>query len=114
MRISDWSSDVCSSDLALSRRDHVEIERLYLPDFGQLAIGRTGARDGDVDILKLDRQLVGPAFSTIGGNGLQPPRRRAIDRKSVVSGKSVSVRLDLGGPRPLTTKTQTQPPNTTQ
>src|SRR3546814_20684309 len=34
-----------------------------------------------------------------------PPSMAQADRQSVVSGKSVSVRVDLGGPRIITTKT---------
>src|SRR3546814_16932642 len=78
MRISDWSSDVCSSDLLLPDR----------------ADGRGGAAH---------QAAVRPALCRGGGD-----RRRADDalcavrrqdRKSVVSGKSVSVRVDLGGRR---------------
>src|SRR3546814_15686376 len=88
MRISDWSSDVCSSDLRCRRAC------------------RHARRRGPVHRLRTDRR------------GVRPPRprhaRRAAaareqaraheagdlsDRKSVVEGKSVSVRVDLGGRR---------------
>src|SRR3546814_19603955 len=66
MRISDWSSDVCSSDL--SRQDE--------------SIFRQGA-----DPVALCRRLA-ISRSSYGA-----------DRKSVVAGKSVSVRVGLGGRR---------------
>src|SRR3546814_4715337 len=41
MRISDWSSDVCSSDLGYGRRDHAEVAaKLLLPPSGHKASGR--------------------------------------------------------------------------
>src|SRR3546814_20074387 len=75
MRISDWSSDVCSSDLELAPLrvgDH-------RADLGTLAAGsfRDGVRE------RLQRQT-----------GVTRE-----DRKSVVQGKSVSVRVGLGGGR---------------
>src|SRR3546814_15591412 len=70
-RISDWSSDVCSSDL---------IQEL---------------------IAEKDGWMVWPVMK------LASPlsRKQTIDRKSVVSGKSVSVRVDLGGRRIIKKKT---------
>src|SRR3546814_19136442 len=66
MRISDWSSDVCSSDL-----------------------GKTFAEDRD-------RMPFG-LFLAFAGVEVLP--RFGRDRKSVVLGKSESVRVDLGGRR---------------
>src|SRR3546814_20241566 len=91
MGISDWSSDVCSSDLHRRRRAERAgrarpQERSTLRD---LALGacRRGAALGRAALARiLDRSRYGvPA-----------------DRKSVVSGKSVSVRVDLGGRRIIT------------
>src|SRR3546814_19238027 len=101
MRISDWSSDVCSSDLhsragrAVRRRPR----RAHLLCRGAVA-GRPGRKQPgrswqvlrspeSADPEGFARNLVRP----------QSPRRSAADRKSVVSGKSVSVRVDLGGRR---------------
>src|SRR3546814_17273958 len=78
MRISDWSSDVCSSDLLARTAPH-------------LARYRTG----DADQISFRRV---PAH-LFRGRGFRGP-----DRKSVVSGKSVSVRVDLGGRRLIKTK----------
>src|SRR3546814_21044068 len=80
MGSSYWSSDVCSSDLD----DNVaEVCR---------------GRDVDLDLVELDVALLGDERVDVG-----EPRlglgATALDRKSVVSGKSVSVRVDLGGRR---------------
>src|SRR3546814_16965117 len=82
MRISDWSSDVCSSDL---ERQHEEFKDrvgeiitgvVKSVEFGHVVVN-LGRAEG---VIRRDQQI---------------PR----DRKSVVSGKSVSVRVDLGGRR---------------
>src|SRR3546814_11582899 len=74
MRISDWSSDVCSSDL----RDHHRCRPL-----------QRGSRAG---VRAVPDSAAAPEPA-----GRKPVGRR--DRKSVESGKSVSVRVDLGGCR---------------
>src|SRR3546814_13276348 len=100
MRISDWSSDVCSSDLRRQGRGRRR-------DPGPRLVGRP-----------FERLFAGAAPR--GGQGVEtrPPRpvrpesfadRRAdgadaYDRKSVVLGKSVSVRVDLGCSRIITQK----------
>src|SRR3546814_18392799 len=66
MRISDWSSDVCSSDLLQ---------------------GAGGARAADASAA-FDRRALAHARADRRG-----------DRKSVVLGKRVSVRVDRGGRR---------------
>src|SRR3546814_15900963 len=75
MRISDWSSDVCSSDLSCTR-----------------SATSTPARSG--------RR---PAARR---SSFRRWRRARTDRKSVVSGKSVSVRVDLGGRRIIKNKNE--------
>src|SRR3546814_13602130 len=90
MRISDWSSDVCSSDL------HVRCHSRH-PD----RRGRHRPRDRRCDARRPRR----PEGALRMGPPDRRPRRRAADRKSVVSGKSVSVRVDLGGRRILKKKT---------
>src|SRR3546814_18028343 len=78
MRISDWSSDVCSSDLLLEY--HLRASRAGPP-----VAPRPGGGDyEDAPPGSLGALHEGPALA---------------DRKSVVSGKSVSVRVDLGGRR---------------
>src|SRR3546814_18614713 len=94
MRISDWRSDVCSSDLA-SRPQwayHQPPERL--------------AHTIDAPMARQARY----AQKTLNfrpGAGAAPRGDRPIgllDRKSDVEGKSVSVRVDLGGLRILKKK----------
>src|SRR3546814_15768396 len=87
MRISDWSSDVCASDLVKALRQELA--------------ERCGA------VLRLDR--IAAHFVHIDGSAQKRVRLAPdpfvervvplVDRKSVVSGKSVSVRVDPGGRR---------------
>src|SRR3546814_19935288 len=95
MRISDWSSDVCSSDLCLG--------------YGA-SINGTQCLDTSLPGLHIDlfHTLCCPdqpqkSFRLAQGvasfHQFQPRGCFVIDRKSVVSGKSVSVRVDLGGRR---------------
>src|SRR3546814_6336335 len=79
MRISDWSSDVCSSDLPVTAAD------------AAIALG-------------VDRVLSSGGAAERGASASHsctptPAWMSPSDRKSVVSGKSVSVRVDLGGRR---------------
>src|SRR3546814_20162181 len=78
MRISDWSSDVCSSDLSLRFRLAREAK----------AVPATSAAFAE-------------HAAEAASNALKSalPKGAAQDRKSVVEGKSVSVRVDLGGRR---------------
>src|SRR3546814_11389187 len=90
MRISDWSSDVCSSDLA-ARLDSVRATRqsAAMPDASKTTSPTSaGAASGDADPLRAHG-----GFADLVGYAL----KRWEDRKSVVEGKSVSVRVDLGG-----------------
>src|SRR3546814_14219955 len=88
MRISDWSSDVCSSDLelrpAVPRADGQARRRLH-----------RGSLAGHLD--RPEVCLAQPAIHR--GHDHRGLRLPPPDRKSVGSGKSVSVRVDLGGRR---------------
>src|SRR3546814_16639230 len=104
MRISDWSSDVCSSDLIapspLELSDRlVEVHQ---------PLSRYYTLDRDV-VVPLPEQSQDGALAIVGGchRGMPALPR---DRKSVVQGKRVSVRLDLGGRRIIKKKQK----NTTQ
>src|SRR3546814_19104416 len=101
MRISDWSSDVCSSDLV--PRDGV------LPGGGARRLAhRRGAEPGDREGLArlgagADQRAArlldpGDRHRAAADRAAGAPRRRQ-DRKSAVEGKSVSDRVDLGGRR---------------
>src|SRR3546814_18094523 len=122
MRISDWSSDVCSSDLVgiavvgiLDALGRVVAEVVRLSQHGAEAAHLphqplqgliAGARAVGKKLAVLLRQVDedGAAFEERDRLAVRPVRidhRRhfAVGWKSVVSGKSVSVRVDLGGGR---------------
>src|SRR3546814_14135903 len=85
MRISDWSSDVCSSDL---------VAGMFLGSFvGHPPIAREQPRPADFK----HARAIAAALDARLGIGQRITDR--ADRKSVVSGKSVSGRVDLGGRR---------------
>src|SRR3546814_18089624 len=100
MRISDWSSDVCSSDLlvigvngsgkttTIAKLAHLFQEQ----DYGVMLAAGDTLRAAAIGQLKVWAERLGVPIVTgkEGGDA-------AGDRKSVVSGKSVSVRVDLGG-----------------
>src|SRR3546814_11596657 len=88
MRISDWSSDVCSSDLlavagVLHQPPQVTVQVAPVVQAGQAV----GQRQRQALLVVLAQPLLIPPPPDLG------------DRKSVVEGKSVSVRVDLGGRR---------------
>src|SRR3546814_11789795 len=103
MRISDWSSDVCSSDL------REEATRMRGRDTGKPA---GSCRHSRVPRDAASRRLLGmrggnpgtPAHAraTARVPGLPLLARRVRERPSGVQGKSVSVRVDTGGGRYLT------------
>src|SRR3546814_16636375 len=92
MRISDWSSDVCSSDLP-----HLPARRIINLDALALGHQRFGQRGGIAAAGKFNEPAAG---------GADPRRIKRIDRyrgfhgadrQSLVEGKSVSVSVHLGG-----------------
>src|SRR3546814_17328015 len=153
MRISDWSSDVCSSDLnaAVQRRAGKRLRRpprrrlhhdldavdagIFLAPQGEES-RRVVARHPVAHESCRHRETESAVARSGEGEGLQPAtvsgftdfraqapaypaplfddRRLAVatthlrlDRKSVVSGKRVSVRVDLGGRRLIKKKKKT-------
>src|SRR3546814_17447563 len=97
MRISDWSSDVCSSDLACGEREGPAKRE------GE---GRSALAPHHLAILHhLPAGIVADAVGELGGVGDVPDHEVGGlaglqgDRKSVVEGKRVSVRVYLGGRR---------------
>src|SRR3546814_19492481 len=103
MRISDWSSDVCSSDLIPTRGralDQVDgLGRVGIGVRGSTGRGEFAQRPHRCRICQDDR-------ASRGNDSLEGGRARhyAGDRKSVEEGKSVSVRVDLGGRRMIKKK----------
>src|SRR3546814_19516493 len=117
MRISDWSSDVCSSDLhrprhaiAARRPQSARLStrpvRLPLPAARRAAIcRRCDARSPPHPSRAEARYAAGNLLAAVL-RGQEPPLLDAPgDRKSVVEGKSVSVSVDFGGRRNLKKKT---------
>src|SRR3546814_15202413 len=91
MRMSDWSSDVCSSDLWLKRRH-------LLAGAVKAAAACQHRRCGQADAIAVRKQRGG------GGDAVGVMRRAEGDRKSVVLGKRVSVSVGIGGRRNIKKK----------
>src|SRR3546814_19112754 len=103
MRISDWSSDVCSSDLVV-RQIRRRIGLAGRPDQGNPLdpVVASGIEKFDAQRIALESRHPGDARSCRDGgrSSVRGRFRRATrDRKSVVEGKSGSVRVVLGGRR---------------
>src|SRR3546814_18469505 len=113
MRISDWSSDVCSSDLAGARSGARGAAPVGIPVKGrwdhhqhrrrpeaqrQRQLGR--ARQLPV---RTERRHLHLCDRRLWRKQSQLPR---LARKSVSEGKQGPVRVDLGGPRNIKTKEQ--------
>src|SRR3546814_16334711 len=99
MRISDWSSDVCSSDLAEEVGDgRMEVDAAVRLAAVQVERDREdGQLGGDEQV----QQHFAPAELEQATGEEIPGRSKhrktdSRDRKSVVEGKSVSVRVGLG------------------
>src|SRR3546814_13305972 len=110
MRISDWSSDVCSSDLGV---DQAEMKVDAVAHRIDRRLGReaglpaANARDFAHDLANGDGAVGGG--DRIGGGASDPELVGAefgehADRKRDGEGKSVAVRVDLGGCRSLKNK----------
>src|SRR3546814_18783565 len=114
MRISDWSADVCSSDLDSGRLRRAELadesgadlvgDRLGLE--GGCLLIEIGKADDEAVVLR-HREQVGirqaltddPGGDAQGSVPQLGPARPRRDPQTVVSGSSVAVRLKLGGGR---------------
>src|SRR3546814_12169091 len=101
MRISDWSSDVCSSDLPPGEAEHpARTGQLDQFDFARLPrLEAHGGAGRDVQAhtpraVPIEAQRVVGLDEVVVRADLERP-----DRKSVVEGKRVSVRVDIGGRR---------------
>src|SRR3546814_15140961 len=102
MRISDWSSDVCSSDLNLEESEpasHLASPNPKSRTWTDMFMNSYQLRQ---TIRAAWHEPYNPQYAMI----LKVPERfeaiaslRTLDRNSVVSGKSVSVRVVLGGRR---------------
>src|SRR3546814_16502904 len=101
MRISDWSSDVCSSDLRslsigalidASCRAFVDPANRFLDEKSLIDLTPQHAEARRLKDLAMGRVYRWERTVTEELKGI-------TDRKSVVEGKSVSVSVDLGGRR---------------
>src|SRR3546814_13541666 len=106
MRISDWSSDVCSSDLirqaqelGFSLREVCELLDLRTDPPADAADvrARATAKLSDVNEKMRQPQRIRDALETL--IAACPGRGPLGDRKSVAEGKSVSVGVEHGGGR---------------
>src|SRR3546814_17072892 len=116
MRISDWSSDVCSSDLVvllavgrgvalllLAAVDVQVFQPLGIVQRVAEGVGRLQPSlqvDADGVLVHQDRlhHQVGVELDLVQGMGIGGVRgAHEQDRKSVVEGKGVAGRVDLGG-----------------
>src|SRR3546814_19233556 len=94
MRISDWSSDVCSSDLiAVGPVRSVKADIVGSDHLRVIAAGDDG------------RTFKGSAFRAAGSEMGQTLLHRS-DRKRDVEGKRVAVRVDLSGRGSINTQIQ--------
>src|SRR3546814_11677230 len=112
MRISDWSSDVCSSDLrrvdaAFSVHPPVRPSVAHEPlqifivrrqDDRRLPLVAV-AQESLAIALHGAKEIIEIGVLAIAGG--MDARRIAVDRTSVWSGESVSVRVDHGGARSM-------------
>src|SRR3546814_18404266 len=107
MRISDWGSDVCASDLfqqmRASRRRVILLAtpREMEATLTDAAIAMFGALMGRAHLRARKRLAQGIAISGREGRARLMPIATVLetDRKSVVEVHTVSVRVDLGGGR---------------
>src|SRR3546814_14195305 len=111
MRISDWSSDVCSSDLP----SPLQGSGLFPPPFalslskGRSFFGRCKKEEQCFDRLSTNGSYSCAASEFLGDaepddarvEGEDVRGQTAVDRKSVGEGTTVSVRSDLGGRRAI-------------
>src|SRR3546814_7166227 len=100
MRISDWSSDVCSSDLGVWPDEVNWQEGRSDPTLTRQICNGWKANRAIANVVL--REDFGRAIAKMGGW----PGTRIIDRKSVVEGQSVSVRVEFGGRRIIKKKIQ--------
>src|SRR3546814_18201744 len=108
MRISDWSSDVCSSDLDCRSAGCVRCAPAHAQRRaarGRWVRLRPRESDHRFEALGITQTLPFGLQTECRVRQQMNPRR---DRKSVVSGKSVSVRVDLGCRRIINKKKKTE------
>src|SRR3546814_15853799 len=113
MRISDWSSDVCSSDLFVSGFGDKALEagfvNLDLPHrSGEHAAVLNQKGFGGISANDNPRRQRQPCAIEDAIRNFHRSRLFDTDRKSDVAGKRVSVSVDLGGRRLIKKKNKKQ------
>src|SRR3546814_20466110 len=103
MRISDWSSDVCSSDLILAPPYSSTFSACGAGNVNQMHIHEmstwTVLFNPALKAFFTDYEVFNQGVEELERRGREDLRRQGIDRKSVVQGKGVSVRVGIGGGR---------------
>src|SRR3546814_15474008 len=118
MRISDWSSDVCSSDLVAWLHAGIFFGCLTAQSGpnGPEATVRLNGRLTQAGIIGRSGSLFNRSLGSDSDKKPAQPLMACIyitpDRKSVVQGKSVSVRVDSGGRRRIKKKKKNKKNNT--
>src|SRR3546814_12859199 len=111
MRISDWSSDVCSSDLVAPAPQRYQARQgalrllvvggslgaAALNNIVPKALGQLSVAERPIVTHQAGEKHLASLRAEYEKNGVHAVCH--ADRKSVVKGKSVSVRVDLGGRR---------------
>src|SRR3546814_13099712 len=106
MRISDWSSDVCSSDLAVAADDEVAVEplRRAVLDEGQIRAAALEAVRRDIGRLVDDHaaegvarrvEIVGHLGLAVDQAGLAAGEALQVDAQAVLLGGDVHATVDL-------------------
>src|SRR3546814_11144515 len=105
MRISDWSSDVCSSDLRVRRVTADKDETTFVEGKGDqdkiLARVKQIKAQIEETTSDFDKEKLQERLAKLAGGVAIIKVGAATDRKSVVEGKSVAVRVDAGGRRTI-------------
>src|SRR3546814_20189810 len=108
MRIIYLSSDGCSSDLIISNAvdEELELDIDAFLETARISVIRDGARLIILDPWNELEHKRGRDETTTEYNGraIRKVKAFAKDRKSVVEGKRVSVRVDVGGRRSIKKK----------
>src|SRR3546814_13948670 len=104
MRISDWSSDVCSSDLGIRARIYRLDDDFTAAAVEQSQLVRSCIRQVDQAVVVKRPAIIDADNDRTAIFGISDAR--VADRKSAVSGQGVSVRVDLGGRRSIKKKSR--------
>src|SRR3546814_20495595 len=104
MRISDWSSDVCSSDLGETVKHqnggYIDLTYTGAARSGADAFEEAGITPRDIQYASIYDSFTITVLMLLEDLGFcKKGEGGRLDRKSVVSGKRVSVRVDRGGRR---------------